>query len=158
MIMKRIVPGLFCMLALAGCSSFKGDDEPLEGERISVLELQQSLEPDAQSGAVPAMPPAWRNEFWPQAGGYPNHSMQNLELNAGALKEVWSADIGDGSRDGLPLTAQPVVVDGKVFTLDTDSTVRAFIRPTSDAADPAGWSTIVPPVISRPTPPLARAA
>ena len=126
MIMKRIVPGLFCMLALAGCSSFKGDDEPLEGERISVLELQQSLEPDAQSGAVPAMPPAWRNEFWPQAGGYPNHSMQNLELGPAPLKRAWSVDIGEGTQDNLPLTAQPIVVGGQIFTIDTDFNLSAF--------------------------------
>lgn len=118
---------LLAVLALPACS---GDDDkaPLEGERISVLELQNALEPDdaALSAQGLVTPEPWRNEFWPQAGGYPNHSMQNLALNTGALKRVWSADIGTGTTDELPLTAQPVVADGKVFTLDTESQLSAF--------------------------------
>ncbi len=118
---------------LTSCSTvdgmFGGDDgPPMEGERISVLELTQSLEPEdpvlEEQGLV--APDPWRNEFWPQVGGYPNHSMQHLELGQGPLTEVWTADIGDGSSDELPLTAQPIVVDGRIFTLDTDSKLSAF--------------------------------
>jgi outer membrane protein assembly factor BamB len=118
---------LLAVLALPACSS-DDDKAPLEGERISVLELQNALEPDdaALSAQGLVTPEPWRNEFWPQAGGYPNHSMQNLALNTGALKRVWSADIGTGTTDELPLTAQPIVADGKVFTLDTESQLSAF--------------------------------
>ncbi|MBU0859434.1 MAG: PQQ-binding-like beta-propeller repeat protein [Alphaproteobacteria bacterium] len=116
-----------CTCAVAACSS-DGNDEPLPGERISVLQLQKAIEPD--NAALDAQgfvaPQPWANEFWPQAGGYPNHSMQNLLLNGGALNEVWTTKIGDGSRKGLPLTAQPIIVDGKVFTLDTDHRLSAF--------------------------------
>lgn len=117
---------LLALLALAACSD--DDKPPLEGKRISVLELQNALEPDdaALSAQGLVTPEPWRNEFWPQAGGYPNHSMQNLALNTGALKRVWSADIGSGTTDELPLTAQPIVADGKVFTLDTESQLSAF--------------------------------
>ena len=119
------------MLSFAACS---GDDKkPLEGERVSILELQKNLEPesdalDAQGFIAPTI---WRNEFWPQAGGYANHSMQHLELGD-SLKLAWTADIGDGANDSLPLTSQPIVVDGKVFTLDTDSIVTAFVRYKND--------------------------
>ncbi|MCE7887008.1 MAG: hypothetical protein DYH13_05830 [Alphaproteobacteria bacterium PRO2] len=118
---------LLALLFLSACSD-KDDKPPLEGERLSVLELQNALEPDdaALSAQGLVTPEPWRNEFWPQAGGYPNHSMQNLALNTGALKRVWSADIGTGTTDELPLTAQPIVADGKVFTLDTDSQLSAF--------------------------------
>lgn len=113
-------------LALTACSGDK--DAPLPGERISVLSLQKSLEPD--DAALDAQgfvaPQPWANEFWPQAGGYPNHSMQNLLLNGGLLQQAWSSNIGRGTRRGLPLTAQPIVVDGKVFTLDTAQTLSAF--------------------------------
>lgn len=118
-----------CLLALPSCSWFKDDAEtPLPGERISVLELQRNLEPeDADLNAEGFVAPeAWSNEYWPQAGGYPNHSMQNLALNPGPLAKAWSADIGDGSSRTLPLTAQPVVFDNKVYTLDAGSNVRAF--------------------------------
>jgi outer membrane protein assembly factor BamB len=125
---QNILPLALCtILAVSACSD-KDDKPPLEGERISVLELQSSLEPDDAALAAEGLvtPEQWRNEFWPQAGGYPNHSMQNLFLNNAALKRAWSADIGAGSTEDYPLTAQPVVADGKVFTLDTDAQLSAF--------------------------------
>lgn len=120
---------LLALLSVASCSFLDKDEKPpLKGERMSVLELQDKLEPDnAALKAEGFTPPAeWRNEFWPQAGGYPNHSMQNLQLNNGALKKLWSSDIGQGGTDDMPLTAQPVVVDNRIFTLDTDSRLSAF--------------------------------
>lgn len=117
---------LFALFLVSACSEL--DEKPLEGERISVLELQNTLEPEnAELEAQGLVTPApWRNEYWPQAGGYPNHSMQNLQLNEGALKQIWSTKIGEGSTDELPLTAQPIVVDGKIYTLDTDLSLSAF--------------------------------
>lgn len=116
-------------LLLTACGVFGDDDPPpLPGERISVMELQKSLEPDDPVLEAQGLiaPPEWVNEFWPQAGGYPNHSMQNLSLKKGELKKVWSADIGAGATDELPLIAQPVIVDGRIFTLDTESNLSAF--------------------------------
>lgn len=125
---------LLALFALTACDStpdwLGGDEEapPLPGERVSILELQQQLQPD--SDALNAIgfiaPQAWNNDFWPQAGGYPNHAMQNLALNSGRLELVWQADIGQGSVDSLPLTAQPIVVNQKIFTLDTRSQLSAF--------------------------------
>lgn len=118
-----------CTLLLGACDTFTSEDHPpLEGERISVLELQKSLEPDNALLATQGLitPPAWRNEFWPQTGGYPNHSMQNLALNEGSLKKIWSADIGKGSSDELPLIALPIIVDGIAYTLDTHARLTAF--------------------------------
>lgn len=117
-----------CAMTLSACSMFDSEDPPLEGDRISVLQLQKSLEPDNISLEAQGFiaPQPWNNEFWPQAGGYPNHSMQNLLLNGGALTQAWKANIGQGARKSLPLTAQPVVVDGKVFTLDTKQVLSAF--------------------------------
>jgi outer membrane protein assembly factor BamB len=119
-------------LALAGCSSisnmFDDDEVPLEGERISVLDLEKSLEPDDavldEQGFVAPAP--WKNEFWPQSGGYPNHAMQNLALGAGPLQKAWQASIGQGSTNELPLTAQPIVVDGLIYAIDTDAALSAF--------------------------------
>lgn len=129
----RILPLLFTAVLITGCSglsdAFREDDKPpLEGERISVLELQQTLEPDdALLEAQGLMTPnEWRNEFWPQSGGYPNHSMQNLALSSGALSRAWKTSIGQGSTDEIPLTASPIVVDGLVFTLNTDAELRAY--------------------------------
>lgn len=123
-------------LTLAGCSAVDGvfspkDKKKLPGERISVLELQKQLEPDgnlglADSEAALVIPSAWKNEFWPQAGGYPNHSMQHLSLPQGEPKLQWKASIGRGATSRIPLTATPIVVDGRVFTVDAQATVMAF--------------------------------
>ena len=126
---RNILTALGALFLLTACDAFTSDERPpLEGERISVLELQKSLEPDdaALESQGLITPRAWRNEFWPQRGGYPNHSMQNIALSSGALKKAWSADIGDGSTDELPLNAFPVVVGGQVYTLDTEGSLRAF--------------------------------
>lgn len=118
-------------LVLTGCSKITGifekdDAPPLEGKRISVLELQKSLEPDkAREGQNLITPEAWNNEFWPQSGGYPNHSMQNPVLPK-ELKNVWKTDIGSGSTDELPLTSQPIVAEGKIYTMDTSANISAF--------------------------------
>jgi len=131
--LRNLVMMCFVLSILTGCSTMEslfGDekDKPLEGERISILELQKNLEPDsaALEGQGFIAPAPWRNEFWPQAGGYPNHAMQNLALNEGTLQLAWKAKIGKGSTRQLPLTAQPIVVDGRVFTLDTDFRLSSF--------------------------------
>ena len=130
--LKSITLSCLALTMLAACSSvsdmFADEEPPLPGDRISVLELQQSLEPDdallESQGLI--TPPEWQNEFWPQSGGYPNHSMQNLALNPGNLNRAWRVDIGEGSSDRIPLTAQPIVVDGTVYTVDTENTLAAF--------------------------------
>lgn len=121
----------FMLLAAAACAltvaCSEKDKAPLEGERLSVLELQKTLEPDQSGeGAALIAPAVWRNEYWPQNGGYPNHAMQNLDWNGANFKPIWSVSIGAGGSDSLPLTAQPVVVEGRVYTMDADMNVRAF--------------------------------
>ncbi len=119
-------------LALAGCTdairSILGtdDEEILPGERISVLQLQQTLEPDPgiQDLAV-RLPRPYRNDEWPQAGGYPSHAMHHLEV-PGALDKLWQADAGAGSHGKARLLASPVVARGKIFVLDADGRVSAM--------------------------------
>lgn len=115
------------LVLLSACSD-KDDAPPLEGERISVLELQRSLEPDDPLLEAQGlqMPPAWQNEFWPQVGGYPNHSMQNLALNSAELKQAWNVGIGEGGDDEIPLITQPIVFDGIIYTLDTENDMSAY--------------------------------
>jgi len=130
---KRFLFLIGCVVLLAGCSTVKDvftsdDQEPLPGERISILELQRTIEPDNDALDAQGLvaPEPWRNEYWPQAGGYPNHTMQHLALNAGRLTKIWSTNIGSGTSTNLPLTAQPIVVDGRIFALDSKSTLTAF--------------------------------
>ena len=121
----------FAALLLSGCSGFEGvfgdkNLPPLPGERISILQLQQELTPNAALQKEPViLPEAWNNTFWPQAGGYPNHAMGQLMLGKN-LKEAWSVSIGAGGGRRNPLIVQPIVAGGTVFTLDTDGRVTAF--------------------------------
>lgn len=131
---KKVLLLAGCALCLSACSSLdifgSSKDKPLPGERVSVLELQKQLEPEnlALEAQGFIAPQPWQNEFWPQRGGYPNHSMQNLALTSeeGELKKVWSVSIGEGSVRNRPLMVQPIVVGGKVYTLDTNQNLRAF--------------------------------
>lgn len=128
---KKTALCLTTALLLGACSSgwFSDDKEapPLPGDRVSILELQQQLQPDSEVRVIEnySAPKAWANEYWPQAGGYPNHSMQNLAFSENEPKQIWSTDIGEGTAS-LPLTAQPVVVGGKIFALDTRSQLSAY--------------------------------
>jgi outer membrane protein assembly factor BamB len=130
MMIARVLVLSFLTLGLAGCSWFGGDDDkvPLPGERLSVLELQRTLDPKdiAMDSTGFVSPEMWANEFWPQAGGYPTHVLQHVGLRSEPLKKIWSANIGRGAQKNFPLTAQPVVFQGRIFTLDTDNKVSAF--------------------------------
>ncbi len=127
-LLSLIVPLLSATL-LTGCGSdlFKDKKQPLPGKRLSVLQLQQTLEPARDTAAAPfEAPQAWANDQWPQAGGYANHSLQHVALNTGELHLAWKADIGSGANARLPLTAQPVIAEGKVFTVDREQNLAAF--------------------------------
>jgi outer membrane protein assembly factor BamB len=132
--MKRalLISSLLLSVSVGACSDgfFGGEKEkaPLAGTRVSVLDYEKDLRPDedAASAAPFASSDQFQNDIWPQAGGYPGHAMQNLALSSNQLQKVWSADIGEGSRSRLPLTAQPVLSGKSIFTLDTDAHLSAF--------------------------------
>ena len=134
MLKNKTLLFVFCIISLTSCSRVTGvfdkkkEQRHLEGDRISVLQLQKSLSADSplQDGEQFALPSPWKNKAWPQAGGYPNHSMQNLSLSKEPLRKIWSANIGRGSTNGLPLNAQPVVAGGLIFAMDTKNSVSAF--------------------------------
>ncbi|MFN7114593.1 MAG: PQQ-binding-like beta-propeller repeat protein [Alphaproteobacteria bacterium] len=135
-IMSRPTPPMaICALALvlmlSGCETaekiFGSDkDPPLQGERLSILQLQKDLLPNAELEAEDIVLPAiWQNKFWPQAGGYPNHAMTHVAL-APDIKRVWTSSIGSGGDKRTPLTAAPIVAEDRVFTLDTGGNLSAF--------------------------------
>ncbi len=128
--LKQIISLIALGASLTACSGdIFGDKEkpPLPGERIAILDENRTLRPDETAKTAPfAVMDAWQNDAWPQAGGKPDHAMQNLALSGKALQKAWSSSIGDGSKKRLPLTTQPVVVGKSIFTLDTDSRLSSF--------------------------------
>jgi outer membrane protein assembly factor BamB len=125
----RLVLAL-ALLSLAGCdwlsSLFAETKDPLPGKRISVLSLDEPIKVDGKLKADKVMLPApFDNPAWPDAGGYPSHAMYHLALGA-QIKRAWDSDAGEGANDYGRVTAQPVIADGRVFTMDSLDVVSAF--------------------------------
>jgi len=109
---------------LAACQPTK---IPLSGERVSVLQLNKELTVDPALSETPVrLPKPYENKDWPQAGGNQAHAMYHLSAGNGAFKQLWSASIGSSADSANRLLAEPVIADGKVFTLDSESLVRVF--------------------------------
>jgi outer membrane protein assembly factor BamB len=113
---------------LAGCNPFKKDRKvtPTVGDRISVLVGENALEADPEVAAMPfSLPAAVANSDWGQSGGNASKSMGHVELGQ-SLGVAWTVSIGQGSDSKARLVSGPVVGDGRVYTIDTVGTVRAF--------------------------------
>lgn len=118
------------LVALSGCGGdgWLGDNDapPLPGKRISVLELERRLEPAAGASEVTIrLPTPEPNDSWPQAGGYSHHAMQHLVVSE-MPQQLWRADAGVGSGSRNRLLGEPVVADGRVYTVDAEAQVSAF--------------------------------
>lgn len=140
---RRLAWVVVASLTVASCSSWLGEteDPPLPGKRISVLSRDRTLEPEIKGEAAAILlPPPEPNDDWPQAGGYANHAMHHMEVGD-RLERLWSTGVGAGSGKRAKLLAQPVVAEGKVFTLDAETEITAV-----DAATGATvWSTDITP-------------
>ena len=130
--MARFAALAIAALVLYGCSDaeeflgFTTNKQPLPGTRVSVLQLNQSLKADPALADVKILlPQPYANPDWPQAGGYPSHAMHHLALGP-SLNVAWTARIGAGDNDNHKLLAEPIVAEGRVFTIDAKSRVSAF--------------------------------
>lgn len=124
---RRLALVTVAALGLAACSDWLGEKEepPLPGKRISVLTREKMLEPEAKGTIAIRLPPPEANDDWPQAGGYANHAMHHMAVGD-RLERVWRSSIGNGSGKRAKLLAQPIVAEGRAYTLDAGAEVRAF--------------------------------
>lgn len=124
----RVAILIAATLASSGCSLFKKapPKTPTIGERIPVLaaELDVAVDPETAAMAM-NLPPATANTEWAQSGGNASKSMGHLALGD-SLGEAFRITIGEGSNLKARLASSPVIADGRVYTIDTTSTVRAF--------------------------------
>lgn len=118
---------LVLMILLSSCTLFKKRAKtPTVGDRLPVLTLSTKIEADpALAETIVVVPPAEANAEWTQPGVGPTKSAGNLELSA-TLVQAWVAEIGQGSSKTRRLSSAPVVADGRVYTIDTSASVRAF--------------------------------
>lgn len=128
---QRLVAAVGLVLVVAGCDTIGGlfgspAEDKLPGERVSVLPADRGLSADAAVSDVPVrLPQPYANERWTHQGGSPAHAMYHLALTENPRRQ-WSSDVGAGSRSDRRLLSQPLVVDGRVYTMDALSVVKAF--------------------------------
>lgn len=134
-------------LALAGCAQ----DEILTGKRIDV---RAPLSPEAAT-AVPeaaaprdatapvvafAAPAEVVSADWTHKAGSPQHQIAHPAFS-GNPQLVWAVRIGEGNKRRNRITADPVVADGRVYTLDSLATVTA----TTTGGGPVWRRDLTPP-------------
>lgn len=133
---RPLLIALIAALPLAGCGIFKGSGAkttPVLGNRTSILgnrEQEVTVDPTL-AGVDVILPPMVANRDWEQPGGSPSHSLGHLTL-AAETAPVWEARIA-GVTTSTRLAAAPVVVDGKLFAIDTEAVVRALDAATGAA-------------------------
>lgn len=127
--MKRVVVAIAALGVLGGCGMIGGGEEPKTptvGTRIPVLAAESSASVDpALADAAITLPPLNNNPDWPQPGGAPSKSIGHVALPV-QLTRAWQATIGQGSSPRMRLASGPVIGGGRVYTVDTTATVRAF--------------------------------
>jgi outer membrane protein assembly factor BamB len=130
--MKRITTKICVLMiaamALSGCSILKKGTPktPVLGERVAVLMTENDVAVDPATAAMPMVLPApVANDEWAQAGGNASKSVGHLALG-NSLGQAFSVSIGYGTTLFVRLASPPVVAGGRVYTIDTNSTVRAF--------------------------------
>ncbi|WP_198666035.1 PQQ-like beta-propeller repeat protein [Tropicimonas sp. IMCC34043] len=149
---RAVTAGLIAAAFLvAGCAR----EEILPGERFDVTApLDATAEPGATAAklnppgpldpilrdvAFP-MPAQVNHTSWTHRGGTPTHWISHPALGSG-LTKVWSASIGAGDSRRYKVTADPIVAEGRIFTLDSRSQVMAH-----STGGATLWSqTLVPP-------------
>lgn len=118
--MRSLALGL--TLALTACAA---NEEILEGERIPLRPVE-----DGAGIAIDALPKVQLSKAvavddWTHENGNTSHLPRHVDV-AFPMKPVWSVSIGRGaSREGR-ITSGPIVADGRIYTLDAASSLRAF--------------------------------
>lgn len=127
--MKRILLAAAALTLLGGCDLFRGSGgprTPTVGERIAVLGGESGVEVDPALAGLPVSVPApYVNQEWAQPGGNAAKAMGHVALGDN-LAQAWSVAIGEGGSTRARLAAEPVVAEGRVYTIDTRANVRAF--------------------------------
>jgi outer membrane protein assembly factor BamB len=140
-----VCAGLSACSAVSKVNPFHKEEGPsavaAKGERIPVLALGDALQPsEALKGVEISLPAPQPVAAWPLPGGTPEQAMENVQA-APAVEVAWKRDIGDGSSRKRQVTAPPVAVDGRIFTMDGVATVTA----TDAKSGSRAWRVALPP-------------
>ena len=130
-------------LLLVGCD----DVDAISGERLSVrsvLKTQGLSEPAAALGPKAIkLPKLSKSSNWTHRIGTPKYRVTHPALNP-EFTLKWSAPIGQGDKRKNRISTEPVIADGRIFTLDS----RSFVTATSVDGDTL-WSYDLTPARDR---------
>ena len=139
----RIAFMVAAALAASGCGVFKkgkAASTPVLGQRIAVLTSESDVQVDPATATLPmTLPSPVANTEWTQSGGTAGKSLGQLALGA-SINRVFTVSAGRGSSLTARLASPPIVAAGRVFTIDTLGTVRAFDANSGAQA----WATQTP--------------
>ncbi|SDE05223.1 PQQ-like beta-propeller repeat protein [Limimaricola pyoseonensis] len=113
--------GLGAVALLAACGE---PDVRLPGDRIGVAMPGAAL-PAADRDRPLALAQPVLNADWTHRGGESDHDIAHPAL-AGQIAPLFEVPIGKGESRSARITADPVVVNGRVYTLDARAGVTAF--------------------------------
>jgi len=120
--------GLTAVLALTACAK---DDDVLPGQREDIQSVLsdafapvEDVSEAVNQDAPVSLAAAQSNAEWRQSIATPSTRTAHPALSSNPSL-AWSANIGAGNSRKNRITADPVVADGRVFTLDAVSTVSA---------------------------------
>ena len=116
-----------------GLVSACSQEEPvLPGERFDVRDRGADAGlaiveggPGEDATIALRLPAPVANSSWTHPGGSTAHTIPHPALER-SLERLWSVSIGDGTSRGHRLTADPVVSNGRVFVMDSRSTISAL--------------------------------
>lgn len=129
-------------LCLAASACGQREDR-LAGQRLDVRAGLVEPLPSAPGAAPFAAPPVSRNADWTHRAG----SARNIPIHpalSASPRLAWSVRIGEREGRRHRITADPVVAQGRVFTLDSRSTVAA-VSTSGDLL----WSRDLTPLTER---------
>ena len=131
--MKKIISVILITIILNSCGSvsnfFGGEDidkDRIQGDRISILSLEKNLSSDPQlrDNRV-VIPRAVMNSSWPYPGGSIDNSLHNL-VGPEYLNQASKFNIAKGSSKNAFLLSSPIIVNGKIYSLGSDSKVKSY--------------------------------
>ena len=131
--MKKIISIIFITVILNSCGSvsnfFGGEDidkDRIQGDRISILSLERNLSSDPQlRDNKVIIPSAIMNSSWSYPGGSIDNSLHNL-VGPEFLRRSAKFNVAKGSSKNSFLLSSPVIVNGKIYALGSDSKVNAY--------------------------------
>ena len=121
---RGIAAALATAGVLSGCSLFE-DEERLSGERINIRNAQIDATQGTVQGGGGPIPAPTANPNWTQTNAQASHASGHL-AGPSSLTRVWTADAGSGGSSDAAITSAPIVVKGRVYTLDASAQVSAI--------------------------------